>query len=149
MVRFKIRCAVFLILTKIEDGKEYVLLQHRHNTGIEDDKWGVSVGGHLEKGETVKECLIRETLEEININIKSEDLTLVNIVHANFGGTEYLMPVFHANKWQGKPKIMEPDKCDDLKWFDIHDLPENTSDNRRQMIEDYLNNQNYREVGFK
>ena len=44
---------------------------------------------------------------------------------------------------------MEPDKCDDLKWFNIHNLPENMSANRRQMIEDYLNNQNYREIGFE
>ncbi len=149
MGRFKVRCAVFLILTKEENGKKYVLLQHRYNTGIEDDKWGVSVGGHLEKGETLKACLIRETLEEIDITLDSTCLTLVNIVHANFNGTEYIMPVFHTDKWQGIPKIMEPDKCDGLKWFDINNLPENISANRRQMIEDYLNQQNYREIGFE
>ncbi len=149
MVRFKTRCAVFLILTKEEKGEKYVLLQHRYNTGIEDDKWGVSVGGHLEKGETIKSCLIRETLEEINITLDPNELTLVNIVHANFNGSEYIMPVFHSSNWQGNPKIMEPDKCDDLKWFNIHNLPENMSANRRQMIEDYLNNQNYREIGFE
>ncbi len=149
MPRFRPRCAALLILTKTEGNKEYVLLQHRQNTGILDNMWGVSVNGHLEKGETIKECIIREALEEINIKLRPEDLKLVNLTHANFNGVEYIMPIFHTNKYQGKIKICEPEKCDKLEWFDINDLPHDIAQNRKQMIENYLKGNNYQEIGFE
>lgn len=29
-----------------------------------------------------------------------------------------------ATKWKGVPKIMEPDKCLAIRWFDLNKLPE-------------------------
>jgi len=39
---------------------------------------------------------------------------------------EYINVFFTADKYEGTPKIMEPDKCDNLQWFNIDELPENT-----------------------
>ena len=111
--------------------------------------WDVSVSGHLEKDETLKDAMIRETKEEIGIELQKDDLSLVNINHSKFKDkTEYIMPVFHASKWCGKEKIMEPNKCSQLKWFRVDNLPDDIIDNRKDMIIDYLNNNNYRETGF-
>jgi hypothetical protein len=38
---------------------------------------------------------------------------------------------------------MEPDKCSDLDWFPLDNLPDNTSDFVRQAIKKILNGVNY------
>ena len=146
--RYQIKCAVFLILTKVEDGKEYVLLQRRFHTGILDGKYDVSCSGHLEPNETLKEAMVRETKEEIGIDIKEEDLEYVSTMHAKFTDSEYLLVTFHATKYQKDPTIMEPDKCDELKWVEINCLPKEIADTRKIMIENYLDNNSYSEYGF-
>lgn len=39
---------------------------------------------------------------------------------------DYINVFFTVDKYEGTPKIMEPDKCDNLQWFNIDELPENT-----------------------
>lgn len=143
-----LKCAVFLILTKIENNKEYVLLQRRYNTGILDGKYDVSCSGHLEKGETLKEAMIRETKEELGIELTKEDLLYVSTIHTDFGDDEYILITFSANKFKGNTAIMEKDKCDDLKWVLLDELPNNIIDTRQIMIENYIKNNSYSEYGF-
>lgn len=121
--RYQSKVAVFLILTKEVDGQTYILLQKRYNTGYMDGKYDTACSGHLEKGESLSMALIREAKEEIDLEINEEDLQLVSIIHPY--QEDYINVFFTTNKYVGVPKIMEPNKCDDLKWFDINELPEN------------------------
>ena len=147
--RFKLKVSVILILTKIENNEEYILLEKRQNTGILDGFYDASCCGHLEEGETLKEGLIREAKEELGIDIKEKDLSICSTMHATFeNGGEYLLISFHTNKYKGTHKIMEPDKCSELKWFKINDLPKDLADTRRISIEDYKNKNYYSEYGF-
>lgn len=146
--RYEIKCAVFLILTKIIAGKQYILLQRRYNTGFADGKYDLACSGHLEEGESIRIALIRETKEEIGITISEKNLKLINIMHADFKDTNYIMASFEGLDYDGQPKIMEPHKCDDLTWFEIDNLPNNIIESRLQIIKDYLNKNNYTEVGF-
>ena len=146
--RYTLRCAVFLILTKVENGKEYILLQKRYNTGLLDGKFDVSCSGHLEKGETVTQAMIRETREELGIGIEPSDLKYSSVMHSKFSEVEYIFVIFSSNKFKGNVSIMEPDKCNELRWFDINNLPDNLPDTRKIMIENYKNNNLYSEYGF-
>ena len=147
--RFKLHCAVFLILTKKKNQNEQVLLQKRYHTEILSGKYDVAASGHLEKNESVKKAMIRETKEEIGINILEENLHYSSTIHAKFEDAEYILITFWTNKYQGTPKIMEPDKCNELKWFDINKLPEDLADTRKIMIENYKNHIPYQEYGFQ
>lgn len=146
--RYKIRCAVFLILTKRENDREYVLLQRRFNTGLLDGQYNVSASGHLEQNESLKDAMIREAKEEIGIDIKKEDLNYVSNMHAKFKDNDYLFTTFSASKYQGFPNIMEKDKCDQLQWYEIDNLPTNIIETRKIMIDNYLTNNQYCEYGF-
>lgn len=146
--RYEIKCAVFLILTKVENGKKQILLQRRFHTGILDGQYDVSCSGHLEKNETLTEAMVRETKEELGIDIREEELHYSSTIHANFDGEEYLLIAFSSNVYRGIPTIMEKDKCDDLEWFDMDDLPDNLIDTRRMMIENDSIGNRYSEYGF-
>lgn len=54
-----------------------------------------------------------------------------------------------ADKWQGKPQIIEHDKCDDMQWFHLKNLPENTLLHIRQALESYANKVPFSEYGWK
>ena len=122
-VRYECKVAVFLILTRIKDGKTEVLLQKRINTGYMDGKYDAAASGHLEKGESVSMAVVREAKEEINIDIEEKDLKFVQLIHPYQEG--YVNVFFTTDKYKGNPEIMEGDKCEDLSWFNISELPDN------------------------
>ncbi len=118
--RFKLIPTSHLILMK--DGK--ILLLRRFNTGYEDGKYSV-VAGHLDGGETFIQAMAREAKEEAGIIIKPDELEVIHVMHRK-AKEERIDLFIKADKWKGEPSIMEPDKCDDLGWFELSNLPENT-----------------------
>lgn len=117
--RFKLRVAVFIGLRN-ERGE--ILLQQRANTGFMDGFWDFSASGHLEEGESIRECAIREVKEEIGVDANEDDLKLIHINQDQFN-IPYLNFTFILDKWQGEPKICEPDKCSGLQYFKTDSLP--------------------------
>lgn len=55
---------------------------------------------------------------------------------------------FMTEKYSGEPKNMESDKCNDLNWFDIDNLPENTVEYIKFVIDKIKNNIIYSEYGW-
>jgi ADP-ribose pyrophosphatase YjhB (NUDIX family) len=55
---------------------------------------------------------------------------------------------FLAEKWEGEPEIKEPDKCDDMSWFPINDLPENILPYVKNVIENYKDGIAFIESGW-
>lgn len=51
--------------------------------------------------------------------------------------------------YTGEIKIGEPDKCSDLEWFDIENLPPNIIPIRKSALLDYKNGIIYNEIGWK
>lgn len=125
--------AVHLLL--VED--ESILLLRRHNTGYEDGNYSL-VAGHIEGGEDLKSAMIREAREEAGIELSRSNLDVVGVVHFK-GDAEYVHFFLKASDWSGEVTNMEPDKCDDLSWFGIDDLPTNTIPYIRHAIENYRN----------
>ncbi|MFA4998854.1 MAG: NUDIX domain-containing protein [Candidatus Paceibacterota bacterium] len=138
--RFKIIPAVYLVLMK--DNK--ILLSRRYNTGYFDNYYSFPAG-HLDGEETFKQAMIREAREEVGIVLNPSDLELIHAMNRKISGNERIDFFFTTKKWQGEPKIMEPEKCDDLSWFEFNNLPDNIIPYVKQAIDSFLNNINYSE----
>jgi 8-oxo-dGTP diphosphatase len=132
----------YLILVK----DNQILLSRRFQTGYEDGNYSLPAG-HVEDGETLTEALIREVREEIGIILEPSGIKLVHVMHRKHDDirVDYF---FTAEKYSGIPKNCEPDKCDDLSWFDMNNLPSNTIPYIRKAIESYRSNQIYSEFGW-
>lgn len=114
--------ASYLVL--IRDGQ--VLLAKRANTSYYDGFYSVP-SGHVEAGESFTHALVREIGEEIGINLKAKDVSVVHVLHRKAeDGSERVEAFFTASTWEGNIENQEPEKCDDLAWFPLEALPENT-----------------------
>lgn len=141
--RFLIRAAVYLIL--LDDDK--ILLSRRFNTGWKDGHYSL-VAGHLDGNESVSAAMIREAREEAGIIVKKEDLIPATTLHRIYPGQEYVDFFFVCKKWEGTPKIMEKDKCDDMKWFSVNALPENLLDYIKVAVNNYKEKISFSEYGW-
>jgi 8-oxo-dGTP diphosphatase len=116
--RFQLYGACYLVL--IENEK---VLLGRHQGAWAAGKYSM-VAGHLDGGETMKQSMMREALEETGIILKPEDLEVVLVMHRKSADREYFDAFLLAKKWTGKIEIKEPDKCDDLGFFSLNKLPD-------------------------
>jgi len=83
-------------------------------------------GGHLEVGESFSDCAIRETQEETGLEIEPvEEIPLATNDIFEKENKHYVTVLVRAKYTGGEPKIMEPEKCDEWKWFDWNNLPDN------------------------
>lgn len=80
-------------------------------------------GGHLELGETVTGCAVREVREETGIEI-------AGMKHAGFTDEIYLTAERHyvtlyvsADYVSGEARVLEPEKCQCWQWFKYDELP--------------------------
>ena len=109
--------------------------------------WGFPKG-HLEKGESETEAAIRETKEEIGINIFKKNLKFAGFYYNNIDSKVYCYTYFHISIYEGNPTIAEPEKCSALEWFDINNLPEKIIPDRKTAIENFMSNIYFGEIGW-
>ena len=95
------------------------------------------VGGTIEKGETAKATLIRESFEEAGLILKEKDLKLVHVLQKLKKNEQRIGLYFKAYRWEGKLKAKETHKFKKAEWFDLDKLPPNITPTVRQVIEHY------------
>lgn len=123
-----------------------ILLLRRFNTGFEDGNYSVPAG-HLDGDETVRMAAQREALEEIGVHIEIEEIDFASVMHRR-SDDERVDFFVHVKKWQGGPYNAEPNKCDELRWYDQDELPENTIPYVRKAIRNYLDGISFEEFGW-
>lgn len=130
--RFKMPVSVQVILF---NQNEEVLLLKRKSTGFSDGLYGF-IGGHVEQNEQVIDAAIREVKEEIGIDINRKNLIFKSVMNRKVNeNTEYIDFIFILREWKGNIINMEPEKCSELTWHNPNNLPQNTIDFEKYLIE--------------
>ncbi|KZN28675.1 hypothetical protein N480_11320 [Pseudoalteromonas luteoviolacea S2607] len=112
-----VRVGVGVIL--VRDNK--ILLGER--IGSHGENTWATPGGHLEVGESVEACAIREVLEETGLKISNP--TKVGFTNDIFAeGKHYITLFVQAQCETGEASIMEPNKCKSWQWFPVDQLPQ-------------------------
>lgn len=84
--------------------------------------WGPP-GGTLEDGETYESAAIRETFEETGLRVTFQRLDKYVGSHMFQDGFRCTTGFVWANCPEGEPRITEPDKCGQWRWFSWDRLP--------------------------
>lgn len=141
--RHRVIPAVFLIFTK----DNQVLLLKRANTGYKDG-WYSLPAGHVDGDESAVAAACREAKEEVGVDIKPKDLRLVHTMHEMAEGHERINLGFKVLNYHGEPKNTEPEKCDELRWVPLRDLPEKTVEQVKHIVQKYLDEEIYSDFNF-
>lgn len=99
-------------------------------------------GGHLEFGESFEGCAKREAKEEADIEIENvKFLFLANV--KKYANKHYVHIGLIADYKSGKPRVLEPEKCEDWDWYDLDKVPSPLFEMVRLSFEAYKTGQNY------
>lgn len=120
------KSAVHMII--VRDNK--ILLQKRKGSKLWPGYYALPAG-HIDDGENQYDALIREAHEELGINIDPENIINSYVVlrrnYFKIDGKQlepYIDYYFEIYDYIGIPKIIEKNKCAELIWANINDLPE-------------------------
>ncbi len=99
-------------------------------------------GGHLEYLESFEDCAIRETKEECGLEIQNiRFLYLTNV--QKYAPKHYVHIGFVADWKSGEPQILESDKAEEWRWYDMNEIPEPLFEFCRLALDSYKTGRNY------
>lgn len=142
--RFRVHAAVCLVLLQ----NDQVLLLKRSGTGWGDGCYSLP-GGAIDGDESLTQAMIRESKEEVGIDIKAENLTLAHVTHCGpngFNPHETLVFFFKTEKYDGVIENMEPQKHSEVAFFPLNELPDTLLPHGRSALMNMMQKIPYEEV---
>ncbi len=126
--------------------KDEILFYLRKNTGYCDGMWSL-VAGHVEDGEPASTAMIRETREEIGIELSSSQIKVVHVMHRKTNRLNVDV-FFDCRSWHGVIKNLESEKCEKLEFFPVSVLPSNIVDYVAIALDHIAQGEFYSEIGW-
>ncbi len=124
----------------IFNDKNEILLIHRAGKVRNEAGWWSKPGGGVDFGEKVEDAMIREMKEELDIKVRITGC-LPHTDHFTKDKNQHWVALnFVAEIISGTPKNMELEKCDEVKWFSLDNLPKKISQTTTESIENYMSN---------
>ena len=98
--------------------------------------WSI-VGGKVDFLETLEQCAVRETREEVGLEVRLVRLLCVTDHHLPQEGQHWVSPAFLGQILAGEARNCEPDKTCEVSWFSLSTLPPNLTITPRNAIQAY------------
>lgn len=116
----------------IYDGN-MVLVQEK----VDDDYCGITFpGGHVEKGESFTDAVIREVKEETGLKISSPVLCGIKD-WSNDDGSRYMVLFYKTNKYEGQ---LSSSSEGEVRWMELEEMKKtNLAEGMDKMLEVFLN----------
>lgn len=138
--------AAFVLIER--DGK-YLFVLRGHTTWM-NNHYGLP-SGKVEKREGFVAAAVREVKEEVGVTVRPENLEFAVTTWRRDArddpDMEWMDVMFVAKRWEGEPYNAEPHMHDEIAWFGLDELPENTLPHIRTMLETYRRGEHYMELG--
>lgn len=134
--RPKVGVGIFIL----KEGK--LLLGKRLSNEKHGDGEYCGPGGHLEFGESLEECAVRETREEVGIEIQNVHFLCLSSILA-WQGKHYIDVGMIADWKSGEPQVLEPHVRADWDWYTFDKLPSPLFANEPLYIEAYKTGKMY------
>ena len=99
--------------------------------------WSI-LGGKVDFLEKLEACAIREAQEEAGVEVELISLLCVTDHMLPNEAQHWVAPAYLARVVSGAVQNCEPDKTEDVRWFDLARLPENLTMTARHAIAAYL-----------
>jgi ADP-ribose pyrophosphatase len=84
--------------------------------------WSI-VGGKVDYLETLEQCAVRETREEVGLEIRLAHLLCVTDHHLPHEGQHWVSPAYLGQVLAGEDRNCEPEKTRAVGWFPLGELP--------------------------
>lgn len=92
-------------------------------TGSHGNKTYAPPGGHLEFGETIIDCALREVMEETGLIVSNPTIATFSEDFYADEGKHYVTFLVTVDWTAGEPEVKEPDKCLGWDWYQYEQLP--------------------------
>lgn len=102
--------------------------------------WSI-VGGKLDYLETLKDCAVREALEEVGVMVAIESLLCVTDHLLPHEYQHWVSPAYLGRVLRGQARNCEPQKTQQVGWFGLDALPPNLTMTARNAISAYQSRQ--------
>lgn len=122
------------------DNKRVLLQQRSANKKLWPNLWDITAGGHVLSGELGYQSVIRETKEEIGIDLSKNDLEFIGattsenikgeIINRHFN--EYF--IAHSDI-DLKDITLQEEEVQDIKWFDKEDIIKRVNNNYEDLTD--------------
>ncbi len=102
---------------------KYILIQKRSSTkDIDPNKWDLTAGGHVDAGETSLEAIIRETKEELGIDISNDNIIKAFEVKHDKEKRNFVDIYLLEKEVDIKEIVLQTSEVSDIKYFSINKL---------------------------
>lgn len=113
----------------VVNNDQVLLIKHTYQRG-----W-YTIGGAVEKSESMRDAIFRELLEEVGLT-PLEEPELFGVYHSNSEKRDDYVAFYIVKKFEMKE--VTSSEIHEKQWFSLHDLPLDTTPATKRRIEEFL-----------